>query len=133
MINLEMINTIKDWGFDIEKEYHITKAHDGIIGIKDHKVNENEIFEIYESNEEYLTFSYLELMEKLERQCDYIGDCKIYTKYKIYHEDAMEIITFSDYLGDEFEKYLKDNGIQVYDYDNSDIEEFFEQYGIEVY
>ena len=133
MINLEMINTIKDWGFDIEKEYHITKAHDGIIGIKDHKVNENEIFEIYESNEEYLTFSYIELMEKLERQCDYIGDCKIYTKYKIYHEDAMEIITFSDYLGDEFEKYLKDNGIQVYDYDNSDIEEFFEQYGIEVY
>ena len=133
MINLEMINTIKDWGFDIEKEYHITKAHDGIIGIKDHKVNENEIFEIYESNEEYLTFSYIELMEKLERQCDYIGDCKIYTKYKIYHEDAMEIITFSDYLGDEFEKYLKDNDIQVYDYDNSDIEEFFEQYGIEVY
>lgn len=133
MINLEMINTIKDWGFDVEKEYHITKAHDGIIGIKDHKVNENEIFEIYESNEEYLTFSYLELMEKLERQCDYIADCKIYTKYKIYHEDAMEIITFSDYLGDEFEKYLKDNGIQVYDYDNSDIEEFFEQYGIEVY
>lgn len=133
MVDIEMINKIEEWGFDIEKEYHITKAHDGIIGIKDHKVNENEIFEIYESNEEYLTFSYLELMEKLERQCDYIGDYKIYTKYKLYHEDAIELTLFSDYLGDEFEKYLKDNEIQVYDYDNSDIEEFFEQYGIEVY
>lgn len=133
MINLEMINNIKDWGFDIEKEYHMTKAHDGIIGIKDHKVNENEIYEIYESHEEYLTFTYLELMEKLESQQEYVGDFKLYTKYLLYHDDANEIITFSDYLGDEFEKYLIDKGIHTYDYDNSDIEEFFEQYGIEVY
>lgn len=133
MINLEMINNIKEWGFDIEKEYHMTKAHDGIVGIKDHKVNENEIYEIYESHEEYLAFTYLELMEKLESQHEYDGDFKLYTKYLLYHDVAIEIITFSDYLGDEFEKYLIDNGIQTYDYDNSDIEEFFEQYGIEVY
>lgn len=56
-----------------------------------------------------------------------------HVSYKLYHEDAIKLSMFSDYLGDEFEKYLKDNGIQVYDYDNSDIEEFFEQYGIEVY
>lgn len=99
MIDLEMIDKIEEWGFEIEREYHLTKAHDGIVEINPVNV------------------------------CDY----KIYTKYKLYHDDAIELTTFSDFLGDEFEEYLKDNDIQLYDYDNSDIEEFFEQYGIEVY
>lgn len=133
MINLEMINTIKEWGFNIEKEYHVTKAHDGIIGIKDHKVNETEIFEIYESHEEYLTFTYFELMEKMESQHEYIGDYKIYTKYLLNYESATELISFSDYLGDEFENYLREYDIQIYDYELSDIGEFFEKYGIEIY
>lgn len=88
MIDIEMINKIKEWGFDIEKDH---------------------------------------------------------TKYKLYHDDASEIIIFSDYLGDEFEEYLKDNYNDNYNYDGSSIweffeqnrieiiEEFFEQYGIEVY
>lgn len=133
MINLEMINNIKEWGFNIDKEYHITKAHDGIIGIKEHKVNENDIFEIYKSHEEYLTYTYLELMEKLESQHEYIGDYKIYTKYLLNYDNANELISFSDYLGDDFENYLRENDIQIYDYELSDISEFFEQYGIEVY
>lgn len=133
MINLEMINTIKKWGFDIEKEYYVTKAHDGIIGIKEHKVNENDIFEIYESHEEYLTYTYLELMEKLESQHEYIGDYKIYTKYLLNYDIANELISFSDYLGDEFENYLREYDIQIYDYELSDIGEFFEKYGIEIY
>ena len=133
MINLEMINNIKEWGFDIEKEYHVTKAHDGIIGIKDHKVNETNIYEIYESHEEYLTYTYLELMEKLESQSEYIGDYKIYTKYLLNYDEANELISFSDYLGDEFENYLREYDIQIYDYELSDIGEFFEKYGIEIY
>jgi hypothetical protein len=39
MIDIEMINAIEEWGFEIEKEYHRTKAHDGIIGIKDQLIN----------------------------------------------------------------------------------------------
>lgn len=133
MIDIEMINKIEEWGFEIEKEYHRTKAHDGIIGIKDQLINVFDVYDIRTEYREYLDITFKELIKKLETQPVYIGDYKIYTTYKLYNEDAIELTTFSDYLGDEFEKYLKDNGIQVYDYDNSDIEEFFEQYGIEVY
>lgn len=134
MIDLDMINEIKSWGFDIEKEYHKTKAHDGIVGIKDKVMTDLDIFNLwYEYYEDYLDLKYPELLEEIAINPVNVGDYKIYTKYKLYHDDAEEITTFSDYLGDEFEKYLKDNDIQLYDYDNSDIEEFFEQYGIEVY
>lgn len=133
MVDIEMINEIEEWGFEIEKEYHRTKAHDGIIGIKDRLINVFDVYDIRTEYQEYLDITFKELIEKLETQPVYIGDYKIYTTYKLYNEDAIELTTFSDYLGDEFEEYLKDNGIQVYDYDNSDIEEFFEQYGIEVY
>ena len=53
--------------------------------------------------------------------------------YKIYHEDAIQLISFNDYLGDEFEKYLKDNDIELENWQLSDVEEFFEQYGIELF
>lgn len=78
MINLEMINTIKEWGFNIEKEYNPTK-------------------------------------------------------YLLNYEEATELISFSDYLGDEFENYLREYDIQIFDYELSDIGEFFEKYGIEIY
>lgn len=133
MIDFEMINTIEEWGFEMEKEYHRTKAHDGIIGIKDQLINVFDVFDIWTVYQEYLDITFKELIEKLENEPFYIGDYKIYITYKLYHEDAIGLTTFSDYLGDNFEEYLRDNGIQVYDYDNSDIEEFFEQYGIEVY
>ena len=73
MIDIEMINKIKEWGIDIEE------------------------------------------------------------KYKLYHEEANCLISLSEYLGDEFEKYLKDNNIELDNWQISDMEEFFEQYGIEVY
>lgn len=133
MIDIEMINEIIKWGFIIDKEYHRTRAHDGIIGIKDKIITETDVLEIWSINAEYLDITFTETLERLETQPVYIGDYKIYTTYKLYNEDAIELTTFSDYLGDNFEEYLRDNGIQVYDYDNSDIEEFFEQYGIEVY
>lgn len=133
MIDIEMINKIEELGFEIEKEYHRTKAHDGIIGIKDQLINAFDVFYIWTEYQEYLDITFKELIEKLENEPFYIGDYKIYITYKLYHEDAIELTTFSDYLGDNFEEYLRDNGIQVYDYDTSDIEEFFEQYGIEVY
>lgn len=133
MVDIEMINKIEEWGFEIEKEYHRTKAHDGLIGIKDQLINVFDVFDIWTEYQEYLDITFKELIEKLENEPFYIGDYKIYITYKLYHVYAEELTTFSDYLGDKFEKYLKDNGIQVYDYDNSDIEEFFEQYGIEVY
>lgn len=133
MIDIEMINKIEEWGFGIEQEYHRIKAHDGIIGIKDQLINVFDVFDIWTEYQEYLDITFKELIEKLENEPFYIGDYKIYITYKLYHEDAIELTTFSNYLGDEFEEYLKDNGIQVYNYDNSDIEEFFEQYGIEVY
>ena len=73
MVDLEMINNIKEWGFDIKEGY------------------------------------------------------------KIYHEDAIKLISFNDYLGEEFEEYLKDNDIEIR-FEHSDVEEFFfVQYGIEVY
>ena len=79
MIDIEMINTIEEWGFDLIEDYWF------------------------------------------------------YKKYKLYHEDAIKLISFSDYLGDEFEKYLIDNDIELDCWQISDMEEFFEQYGIEVY
>ena len=133
MINLDMINEIKSWGFDIEKEYHMTKAHDGIIGIKDRVVTPAKIADLYTEYSKYLDFGYLTLMEKLETETEYIGDYKIYTKYKLYHEEAIKLIMLSEYLGDEFEKYLKDIEIELENWQPSDMEEFFEQYGIEVY
>lgn len=136
MIDFEMIEKIEEWGIDVEREYHKKKAHQGIIGINDDIITELGVYEIFSEYKEYLVSnidSYDEFLKVLDTNPVYIGDFIIYTKYKIYHEDAIELTTFSDYLGDEFEEYLKDNGIQVYDYDNSDIEEFFEQYGIELY
>ena len=85
MIDIEMINKIEEWGFEIEKEY-----------------------------------------------LHYV-DCKIDVRYKLYHEEANCLISLSEYLGDEFEEYLKDNNIDLDNWQISDMEEFFEQYGIEVY
>lgn len=133
MINLDMINEIKSWGFDIEKEYHMTKAHDGIIGIKDRIVTAGKIADLYTEYSKYLDFGYLTLMEKLETEAEYIGDYKIYTKYKLYHEDAEELVILGDYLNDEYIEYLEHNDITSHGLEASDIEEFFEQYGIEVY
>lgn len=133
MIDFEMIEKIEEWGFEIEKEYHRTKAHDGIIGIKDQLINVFDIFDIWTEYQEYLDITFKELIEKLENEPFYIGDYKIYTTYKLYHVYAEELTIFSDYLGDEFEKYLKDNEIELGNWQPSDVEEFFEQYGIEVY
>lgn len=56
-----------------------------------------------------------------------------HVSYKLYHEDAYKLSMFSEYLGDEFEKYLKDNEIELENWQPSDVEEFFEQYGIELF
>lgn len=56
-----------------------------------------------------------------------------HVSYKLYHEDAIKLSMFSEYLGDEFEKYLKDNEIALENWQLSDVEEFFEQYGIELF
>jgi hypothetical protein len=133
MIDIEMINAIEEWGFKIEKEYHRTKAHGGIIGIKDQLINVFDVFDIWKEYQEYLDITFKELIEKLENEPAYIGDYKIYITYKLYHEYAEELTTFSLYLGDEFEKYLIDNEIELGNWQPSDVEEFFEQYGIEVY
>ena len=133
MIDLEMINNIEEWGFNIEKEYHRTKAHDGIIGIKDQLINIFDVFDLWKEYQEYLDITFKKLIEKLETEPAYIGYYKIYTTYKLYHEEAIEITSFSIYLGDEFEEYLKDNEIELCNWQLSDVEEFFEQYGIEVY
>ena len=75
-----------------------------------------------------------EMINKIEEWgFDLIEDYWFYKKIKLYHEDAIKLISFSDYLGDEFEEYLKDNEIELGNWENSDIGEFFEQYGIEVY
>lgn len=133
MINFEMINKIKEWGFTVEKEYHRTKAHDGIIGIKDKIITENELFDFCYEHEYYIELDYSELLEKVATETVYCGDYKIYTKYKLYHEDAEKLVTLADYLNDEFTDYLDLYDITRYDWEASDIEEFFEQYGIEVY
>lgn len=85
MVDIEMINKIEEWGFDLRKEY----------------------------------WKYV--------------DGKIDIKYKLYHEDAIMLILLGDYLADEFEEYLKDNEIELENWQPSDVEEFFEQYGIGVY
>lgn len=131
MVNIEMINKIEEWGFGIEKEYHRTKAHDGIIEIKDQLINVFDVFDIWTEYQEYLDITFKELIEKLENEPFYIGDYKIYTTYKLYHVYAEELTTF--YLDYEFEKYLEDNEIELGNWQHSDVEEFFEQYGIEVY
>ena len=133
MVDFEMINKIEEWGFEIEKEYHRTKAHDGIIGIKDQLINVFDILDVWIEYQEYLDITFKELIEKLENEPAYIGDYKIYTIYKIPDYYAIELTTFSDYLGDEFEKYLKDNEIELVNWQPSDVEEFFEQYGIELF
>lgn len=78
-----------------------------------------------------------EMINKIEEwgfefERDYI-DWKKEVKYKLYHEDAIKLTTFSDYLGNEFEKYLKDNEIELENWQPSDVEEFFEQYEIELF
>ena len=42
-----MIETITEWGFDIEIEYHQTKANEGIKGIKDEIITSTELFTIW--------------------------------------------------------------------------------------
>lgn len=71
-----------------------------------------------------------EMIEKIE---EWGIDVKIVQKGELYHEDAIMLILLGDYLGDEFEEYLKDNEIELENWQPSDVEEFFEQYGIEVY
>ena len=136
MIDIEMIKKIEEWGIDIEREYHKKKAHQGIIGINDDIITELGVYEIFSEYREYLVSnidSYDEFLKVLDTNPVYVGDFIICTKFKIYHEDALVLTTFSDYLGDEFEEYLKDNDIELENWQPSDVEEFFEQYGIEVY
>lgn len=136
MIDFEMIEKIEEWGIDVEREYHKKKAHQGIIGINDDIITELGVYEIFSEYKEYLVSnidSYDEFLKVLDTNPVYIGDFIIYTKFKIYHEEANCLISLSDYLGDEFEKYLKDSEIELGNWDISEMEEFFEQYGIEVY
>lgn len=70
---------------------------------------------------------------EIEKEYWKYADDKIEVKYKLYHEEANCLISLSEYLGDEFEEYLKDNNIELDNWQISDMEEFFEQYGIEVY
>ena len=70
---------------------------------------------------------------EIEKEYLKYADDKIEVKYKLYHEEANCLISLSEYLGDEFEEYLKDNNIELDNWQISDMEEFFEQYGIEVY
>lgn len=141
MIDFEMIEKIQEWGIDVEREYHKKKAHQGIIGINDDIINDDIItelgvYEIFCEYKEYLVSnidSYDEFLKVLDKNPVYVGDFIIYTKFKIYHEEANCLISLSEYLGDEFEEYLKDNNIELYNWQISDMEEFFEQYGIEVY
>ena len=132
MINIEKIETIIEWGFDIEIEYHQTKANEGIKGIKDEIITSTELFTIWYIYQDYLDFDFDELLEMLKRNPVYIGFYKFYTTYKIRHDDALTLITFSDYLNAEFYGYLRKNNILAWTYNNSDIEGFFEQYGIKV-
>lgn len=69
----------------------------------------------------------------IEKEYWHYVDCEIEVLYKLYHVEAYKLIMFSEYLGDEFEKYLKDNDIELGDWQPSDVEEFFEQFGITVY
>lgn len=136
MIDFEMIEKIQEWGIDVEREYHKKKAHQGIIGINDDIITELGVYEIFSEYKEYLVSnidSYNEFLKVLDKNPVYVGDFIIYTKFKIYHEEANCLISLSEYLGDEFEKYLKDNNIDLDNWQISDMEEFFEQYGIEVY
>lgn len=136
MIDFEMIEKIEEWGIDVEREYHKKKAHQGIIGINDDIITELGVYEIFSEYKEYLVSnidSYDEFLKVLDTNPVYIGDFIIYTKFKIYHEEANFLISLSDYLGDEFEKYLKDSEIELGNWDICEMEEFFEQYGIEVY
>lgn len=126
MIDIEIINKIKEWGFDIEKEYQIIKEHHGVIGINEHLANENQIYDLWLDIQEYLGLNYDELIKKLKTR-------NIYITYKLYHDYAEELVILGDYLADEFEEYLKDNEIELENWQSSDVEEFFEQYGIEVY
>lgn len=136
MIDFEMIEKIEEWGIDVEREYHKKKAHQGIIGINDDIITELGVYEIFSEYKEYLVSnidSYDEFLKVLDTNPVYIGDFIIYTKFKIYHKEANCLISLSDYLGDEFEKYLKDNDIELENWQLSDVEEFFEQYGIELF
>lgn len=136
MIDFEMIEKIEEWGIDVEREYHKKKAHQGIIGINDDIITELGVYEIFSEYKEYLVSnidSYDEFLKVLDKNPVYVGDFIIYTKFKIYHEEANCLISLGDYLGDEFEEYLKDSNIDLDNWQISDMEEFFEQYGIEVY
>lgn len=136
MIDFEMIEKIEEWGIIVEREYHKKKAHQGIIGINDDVITELGVYEIFSEYKEYFVSnidSYDEFLKVLDKNPVYVGDFIICTKFKIYHEEANCLISLSEYLGDEFEKYLKDNNIELYNWQISDMEEFFEQYGIEVY
>ena len=127
MIDFKMIEKIEEWGFEIGKEYwyHVSYKLYHEDAIKLCMFNEY----LGDDFEKYLKDNDIEL----ENEPFYIGDYKIYTTYKLYHVYAEELTTFSDYLADEFEKYLKDNEIEPENWQPSDLEEFFEQYGIEVY
>lgn len=72
----------------------------------------------------------IEMIDKIQ---EWGFDVKTVQKGELYHEEAIKLCMFSEYLGDEFEKYLKYNDIELENWQPSDMEEFFEQYGIEIY
>ena len=78
MINIKMIETIIEWKFDIKIEYHKTKAHEGIKGIKDEIITSTELFTIWYIYQDYLDFDFDELLEMLKRDPVYIGFYKFY-------------------------------------------------------
>lgn len=126
-----MINKIEEWGLDIEKEYHMTKTSSGII--RDNKISLSVVIHFWTEYNKYLNIGLDELIKKLKTEPVQMGTYKIYTTYRLHHDYAIPAVIFSDYLGDEFEEYLKDNEIELGNWQPSDVEEFFEQYGIEVY
>lgn len=76
----------------------------------------------------------IDMINKIEEwgfviEKEYLGQ----VSYKLYQVDAIKLIMFNEYLGEEFEKYLKDNDIKLDNWWPLDVEEFFEQYGIELF
>ena len=55
------------------------------------------------------------------------------TKYRLRYKAAVFLITYDVDIHDEFIYYLLNQDISVYEWIDSHVENFFKQYGIEIY
>lgn len=98
---------------------------------------DDSIIVIDDDDDNFIKFSE-KLFEDFENELNEIGKINVgdydILKVSYIRVDDVEKLIFGDgFLAEDFEKYLKENNIELSNWDNTDVSEFFDEFGIEIW